>query len=72
MRDGPRKMTDVCWLLILILCVILSLIIDVYAFVNGDLHTIFSAADGDRNFCGVDEGYENYPNIYYLNYEEDD
>lgn len=67
-EKGPltnRRCTDLLCLLIFFVSVGFSGYITVYALEHGDPERILAPMDGNGKFCGMDEGYEDYPYLFY-------
>ena len=39
----------------------------IYGFVVGDPQKMLNPYDGNKNFCGIDPGFEEYPMLYLTN-----
>ena len=71
-EKGPltdRRCTDIFCLIIFILAVGVGGWIGIYALENGDPDAIMAPMDADGKFCGRDEGYEDYPYLFYADIE---
>lgn len=67
-----RKCTDVLCLIVFIAFVGGMFGAGIYGFLYGNPSKMFASIDGDGNFCGVDEGYENYPYLYFYDLSQSD
>ena len=39
--------------------------IAIWSFAKSDLQRLLAPLDDDGNFCGVDDGYEDYPRVWW-------
>lgn len=39
----------------------------IYGFIHGNVNKLMAPMDGAGNFCGVTDGYKDYPNLYISN-----
>jgi len=39
-------------------------VLSFYAYSKGNIHLLIGPLDGQRNICGGDAGYIDYPNLY--------
>ena len=70
LQDGPmaedqRSCTDILCSLIFIAYFVGMGYIGYWAFTKGDMERLTAPVDDDGHFCGVDEGYEDYPFVYW-------
>ena len=67
-EKGPqtnRRCTDLICLLIFLIAVGFSGYVAIYALEHGDPERIMAPMDGNGNFCGKTEGYEDYPYLFF-------
>ena len=72
LRNGPiddenRKCRDCFCCIIFILIFILCIVVAVFGFWKGKPTQLFYLYDEDGKACGHDEGYEDYPYLYFYN-----
>ena len=72
LRNGPiddesRKCRDCICCIIFILLFILCLVVAGFGFYNGKPTQLFYLYDENGKACGHDEGYEEYPYLYFTN-----
>ena len=72
LRNGPiadenRKCRDCICCIIFILIFILCIVVAVFGFWKGKPTQLFYLYDEDGKACGHDEGYEDYPYLYFYN-----
>ena len=65
--DESRKCRDCICCFIFILIFLLMIVVAVFGFYKGKPTQLFYFYDTDRNACGHDKGYEDYPYIYFTN-----
>lgn len=69
-RNGirtSRRCQDTPFLLIFLFCLGSMLGVTLYGLVNGDPAKYVAPYDGTLKFCGIDPGYEMFPNLYLTN-----
>ena len=65
--DETRKCRDCICCIIFILIVILCVVVAAFGFKEGKPSQLFYFYDEDAKACGHDEGYEDYPYLYFTN-----
>ena len=65
--DETRKCRDCICCIIFILIVILCVVVAAFGFKKGKPSQLFYFYDEDAKACGHDEGYEDYPYLYFTN-----
>ena len=65
--DETRKCRDCICCIIFILIVILCVVVAAFGFKKGKPSQLFYFYDEDAKACGHDEGYEDYPYLYFVN-----
>ena len=63
--DETRKCRDCICCIIFILIVILCVVVAAFGFKKGKPSQLFYFYDDDAKACGHDEGYEDYPYLYF-------
>ena len=63
--DETRKCRDCICCIIFILIVILCVVVAAFGFKEGKPSQLFYFYDDDAKACGHDEGYEDYPYLYF-------
>ena len=63
--DETRKCRDCICCIIFILIVILCVVVAAFGFKKGKPSQLFYFYDEDAKACGHDEGYEDYPYLYF-------
>jgi hypothetical protein len=66
-----RKCTDVICLLVFSLFCAAMFGIAGYGFANGNPSKLLAPLDADGHFCGYDDGYEDFPLLYYWSLSSD-
>jgi len=65
--DGPkrdRKVTDFGCLILFIVFLITMVACTIYGFRKGDVSKFIASIDRNDNFCGISEGFTEYPKLY--------
>ena len=68
LKDGPikkRKCTDCLCLFVFFAFVGLMITITTYAYKNEQFSKFLTPTDADGNYCGLDDGFVEYPYVYY-------
>ena len=68
LERGPlkdRRCTDILCLLIFFCTLGFAGYVFVYALEEGDPQRVMAPYDSDGKFCGIDDGYEDYPYLFY-------
>ena len=68
LKDGPikkRKCTDCICLFVFFAFVGLMITITTYAYKNEQFSKFLTPTDADGNYCGLDDGFVDYPYVYY-------
>ena len=63
--DESRKCRDCVCCIIFILILLLCIVVAIFGFWKGKPSQLFYFYDDDGNACGYDEGYEDYPYLYF-------
>ena len=63
--DESRKCRDCVCCIIFILMLLLCIVVAIFGFWKGKPSQLFYFYDDDGNACGYDEGYEDYPYLYF-------
>lgn len=62
--EKDRRCTDVLCCLIFLAFLVGMFWASIYGYVNGNPGKLIAPIDGDKNICGFDPGFEDYPKLY--------
>ena len=72
LADGPlgedhRSCTDIICGVLFFAYTIGMCFVAIWSFINADLEKLLAPIDSEGSFCGIDEGFEEHPYVYWPN-----